>query len=191
MPSIPPGAWVVEIGQMLSADPQLLRSLRDISEEANAVFVTSPSIVSVEGPQGPLLFTIGPGSLVFDEHPVIPSPERVRLLRLRRREWVDGCRVERFTEPVTPEGEQRRLSGVVLGVNYRDPVALTVNGMSIEATLVGTLVSGEVEYAVLGDTPLLGYLPKEGRYVVHVAESGLRDLLVTLAGLHAGCGGSR
>ncbi len=191
MPSVPPGAWIVEIGQMLGADSRLLRRLRDIAEEANAIFVTSPSIVSVEGPQGPLLVSIGPGSLVFDEYPSIPSPVRVRLLRLRRREWVDGCRVERFTEPVTPEGVRQRLSGVVLGVNYRDPVALTVNGMNIEATLVRTLVSGEVEHAILGDAPLIGYLPKEGRYVVHVAENGLRYLLVTLAGLHAGCGGSR
>ncbi len=190
MPSAPPGSVAVESSVLYRLDKEALEALAEAAAASRAVLVESPTIVSVEGPSGPLLASLGPASLVFPDDPGIELPPPGPF-RLRSREWIDGCQVSRVADAYTPEGAYVERSGRLVAVDYRDPVALLLNGTWGIFEVYPDPLEGEVPLATLDDPrgPLaLGRLP-DGRYAVHVRGGGIADLALAIAGLRGGCGG--
>jgi hypothetical protein len=194
VPAVEGGSLVLEVSEVLNRvrSASQLEAIADVAVRNGAVLVTSPSIVVVEGPQGPLVMTLGVGSIII-EQPTDTRilPEGLRFLRLMRREWVEGCRVEGKGDIVVPEGPEASIEGVAVALDYRDPAALLVNGLYARHSLIDARLETERILAEVGGHPLLGALATgNGRalkYVVHAraGEAARRLMYITL--LAGGC----
>jgi len=161
-----------------------LVKIANLAGETRALLVTGPSLAVVEGPLGPLILSLGIGSLVF--HPKVELPLDGYLV-LRRREWIDGCYVESVSDPVTLGSPHRRRSGVIIAVDPRDPAAMLINGLHIDVELSSSVLEGEIVKATLEGEPVLGI--REGRYVIHVLGGEAYKRLSYITRLLGGCRG--
>jgi hypothetical protein len=196
MPAVEGGSLVLEVSEVLNRvrDVNWLDAIVDLAVENNAVLVTSPSLAVVEGPRGPLITALGVGTLIIEKPTSARDiPENLRLLRLKRREWVDGCRVEFRGEAAIPEGPQVSLEGTAVAFDYRDPAALLVNGLQARYSLVDAILDTERVLAEVEGRPLLGILADRDshavKYVVHTRAGEAARRLRYIAPLAGGCKG--
>jgi archaeosine-15-forming tRNA-guanine transglycosylase len=185
MPRVDTGMYVVETAEVFSLSRRELLSLRDWALSSRAVFVTSPSIATVDSTSGPLRLALGVGSLVGRERP--PIPYRV----IKSSEWVDGCAAG-ATEPryLREAGEGVRARGVAVAVDYKDPPSLMLNSVRLEA-VASRYAEGQPLLILLEDStgaqlPLLAL--RGGEYIIEIPEGSAGDLLEYATSLYTSCG---
>ncbi|MGC9112609.1 hypothetical protein [Acidilobus sp.] len=184
MPRVDIGMYLVESANIFTLGRQELMSLRDWALASGAIFVTSPSIVSVSTASGPVRLAAGVGSLISSERPP------VRWLQITSQDWVDGC-PSGSREPnyhVADSGDIK-VKGVAVAIDYRDPPSLMANSMRIEA-LLRSQTEGQpllvlVDYETGRQWPLMTL--REGTYEINAAEGKVRDLLEYAASLYSSC----
>jgi len=192
MPAVEGGSLVLEVSEILRlSDEDSLDAIVEAAVESRAVLVTSPSLAVVEGPWGPLVVSLGVGSLIFEAsegRPLLPGVVRVR--RLRRREWVDGCRVRGRGEVVFLQGGGVSVDDTIIALDYKDPAAILVNGLRARHSLIPGSVKGERVIAEAHGHPVLGLLWIGNgvvRYVVHATQGEAARRLRYIAPLAGGC----
>ncbi|MGC9209944.1 MAG: hypothetical protein ACP5FT_01560 [Acidilobus sp.] len=127
MPRVDEGAYVVEFAEVMSLSDNEIEGLAQWALSSRALFVTSPSILTVRTSAGPVRIALGIGSLISTERPptryyVVTAPE-----------WVDACSVGEV-EPVfftTSPGPQVALEGVAVALDVTVPVALMLNSLRL------------------------------------------------------------
>jgi len=195
MPAVEGGSLVLEVSEVLSKlhDTRQLEAIVDLAVEGSAVLVTSPSPAVVEGPRGPLVMTLGVGTLIIEQPGVTRIlPGGLGVLRLRRREWVDGCRIEGRGDVVIPEGPSETLEGTAVALDFKDPAALLVNGLRARHSLIPVRLGAERILAEVKGRPLLGVIVagngRRREYVVHAHVGEAARRLMYIAPLAGGCG---
>lgn len=184
MPRVDTGMYLVESATIFTLGRQEIMSLRDWALASGAIFVTSPSIVSVSTSSGPVRLAAGVGSLISSERP--PA----RWLQIVSHDWVDGC-LSGSREPnyhVTASGDVM-VRGVAVAIDYRDPPSLMVNSMRTEA-LLGSQPEGQPLLVLVEDGtgkqwPLVTL--RGDVYEINVAEGKVRDLLEYATSLYSSC----
>ncbi len=157
--------------------------LLDWALENRVIVALEPGIASVRGPEGPILVSYGPASLLSPQPPPTPGA-----LELVRSEWVTGCEAGRG-EPRVREvrGRVVRVEGVIVARAYKDPVASLVNGVRGVYELVEPIIGGRwAVYAEVEDRPVLART-LEGEYVSFIASGPLRGVIRYAAALISSC----
>lgn len=181
MPAVEPGWFLVESSAVLGLEPGGLGRLVEWAlSEPVVVLVTRPSLVTVDTGLGRVVVAAGVGSLASPSEPPVGG-----WLRLARREWVDGCRVD--GEPRVREGwgETVEGEGVVVALDPGDPAALFVNGVR------GRVRSRSGGHAIAalngpGGVPVLS-VDGDGYYVVNAVEGHVARRLSYIAPLASAC----
>ena len=185
MPRVEPGAYAVDVKVVLGLGGGELRSLAEWAVSEGALFVTSPSIVTVRaGGAGSYRLSLGYGSLVSASEPPVPA------LRLSSHEWVDACRAgEREPGFSVASGPAERAAGRAVSKELRDPVAMMLNSLQLDAEVAGSsanpvlvLLSEGRELALLG-------LTEEG-YELAATGGRAHELLTYALTIYTSCGGS-
>lgn len=134
---------MIEVSSVLRLDGESINKLVDIVLGLGGLLVTRPSIVAVSSSRGPLLVSLGVGSLVL---PGDPGIDGLRVYRLARPEWVEGCYIGSsdpvYSKPGRPDGY---IDGVIVSLDPLDPAAALINGLR------GPMPVGEVEDRVRGE----------------------------------------
>ncbi len=172
MPRVERGFKVIPIEVILSLSEEDLEGLVEWALKVKALTVTFPSMVYVEAGGG-LPYVLGVGSLVTREEP----PLSIKYFVVSRVSWVDGC----FVGVESPSlevvrGDSVKFYGTLRALDFRDPVALLVNGVSGEHSVVSTGFPGRRGVIVLlGDTPVL-YKLDRGYVSLLVSGEGARRI---------------
>ena len=184
MPRVEPGTYAVDVKTILELSGRELASLAEWAVSEGALFVTSPSIVTVrlEG-AGSFRFSLGYGSLISASEPPVPA------LRLSSHEWVDACRAgEREPKFSVAPGAAERVTGRAVSKELRDPVAMMLNSLPLDAEVASSsanpvlvLLSQGREFALLGLT--------EDGYELAATGGRAHELLVYALTVYTSCGG--
>ncbi|MDM7275131.1 MAG: hypothetical protein P3X22_003275 [Thermoprotei archaeon] len=172
MPRVERGLKVIPIEAVLNLRDEDLEGLVAWALKVKALTITAPSIVYVECGGG-LRYVLGIGSLVVGEEP----PFNLKYFVISRVSWVDGC----FAGVGSPSlevsrGDSVKLSGTIRALDFKDPVALLVNGVSGEhsVALAGP-PSRRGAIATLDDNPVL-YKSSRGYVSLLVSGEGARRI---------------
>ncbi len=127
MPRIDEGSYLVEFADVLTMSDTELEKLASWSTASQALFVTSPSIVTIRTRAGPVRVGVGAGSLISDEEPP------VRHYVVSAPEWVDACRSGlRDPDFDVASGAVKEVRGVAVALDTSLPVALMLNSLQLE-----------------------------------------------------------
>lgn len=185
MPRVDRGSKVVEAAEVLSLDSGALERLADWALSAGAVFVTSPSIVSVDLGGEAVRLAIGIGSIVSEEEPPF------RYFTVSAPEWVDGCAVGRYEPRYEVLGRPAvTASGVAVALEPRDPPSMMVNSLRFDAELASPEEGSPATLVIQGDSGAVvpAMTLAEDGYTVLATGGRLRDLLEYAVKLYSSCG---
>ncbi|MGC9071965.1 MAG: hypothetical protein ACP5HK_04640 [Acidilobus sp.] len=126
MPKVDGGAFVVEFAGVLSLSDREVEALASWGLSSGALFVTSPSLVTVRTSIGPVRLALGIGSLITGERP----PTKYYLMAAP--EWVDACRAG-ASEPGfrVSGGTYEPHEGVAVALDPSFPVAAMLNSLRL------------------------------------------------------------
>jgi hypothetical protein len=188
MPSVDRGWVIVEIREVLKVNREARRRLLEgILASKEAILVTLPSIVYVETELTAISVSIGVGSVI------LKSPENIdvgelNLLRLFRREWVDGCYIGKDPSfSFIERGRKFVLKGVARALTLKDPVALVSNGIKgTHEVLEDASLDGLIPLVKVGDKEVV-FRDTEYMYLSTVSGGPLREVLEYIMPLASAC----
>ncbi len=163
MPRVDAGKYVVDILTVMGLEERGVERLMDWALSEKVLFLTLPSIVTIEGSYGEKVrYALGIGSIISESRPEVP------FFVISNNEWVEGCRVGgKKPEYFLAEGEAHRISGRIIGLEARNPISLMLNGRESEMVLINStsllplviLESGGLSYPIVSI--------KKGEYMLH------------------------
>jgi hypothetical protein len=172
VPRVDAGWYLLEVSRAVSLSEGDLREVVEWALSSRALVALEPGVASVRGPLGVILVAYGPGSLFSAE-----APPAGGYLELARSEWVTGCtagsREPRFR---VAGGAPLEVEGVIVAREYRDPVALIVNGLRGRHELAEASLDGWEVYAEVGGRPVLAYSVEEGYLSLALSGEALKRI---------------
>jgi len=127
VPRVDRGFLVVNIEHILELSLDNIKSLVEWALKSKPLLVTSPSIIRVNLKSTSLQLTLGVGSLISNEK---PNVEVKTIYEVVAPNWIDGCRVGARNVSYTKlNGPTTTIEGLVRAIDFKDPIALLINGV--------------------------------------------------------------
>lgn len=155
----------------------------DLAFQYDSILVTLPSIVTARRILRTVRLGLSIGSLILSPESGIDGPI------LTRPEWVEGCRVgeERRRGMVRVGGEASKITGRLVAIDLKDPVAMAVNGLKGVFKVLGP-INDCLELVHINGIPVIG-VSSDGVYCTSLCDEEILGFLEYITTLYTSCYG--